>query len=231
MADVAGAGAGPKVPHRWRLRVRRGDRGAARPGAPVFQLGPITARAEAGQRLVDLYPQHRVDAVLEVLDLDGDDVLACDARDRRLPARRGRARGQGAPRSRAEGDRPLRGLPAARPRHLRGLVRRAPAPRADRPVGLRPPGALSRRAARASLVSGPGASDRRAARPAPAGRRWPARRRRDRCQDGRLRRRPGPQPRHELRLDQRFDLGVQDAGHPPPPEIEQELAAGGSQCA
>lgn len=36
---------------------------------PVFQLGPITARAEAGQRLVDLYPQHRVDAVLEELDV------------------------------------------------------------------------------------------------------------------------------------------------------------------
>lgn len=36
---------------------------------PVFQLGPITARAEAGQRLVDLYPQHRVDAVLEGLDI------------------------------------------------------------------------------------------------------------------------------------------------------------------
>ncbi len=37
---------------------------------PVFQLGPITARAEAGQRLVELYPQHRVDAVLEELDLE-----------------------------------------------------------------------------------------------------------------------------------------------------------------
>ena len=37
---------------------------------PVFALGPITARAEAGLRLVDLYPQHRVDAVLEELDLD-----------------------------------------------------------------------------------------------------------------------------------------------------------------
>lgn len=37
---------------------------------PVFQLGPITARAEAGQRLVDLYPQHRVDAVLEELDVE-----------------------------------------------------------------------------------------------------------------------------------------------------------------
>ncbi len=37
---------------------------------PVFALGPITARAEAGLRLVDLYPQHRVDAVLEELDVN-----------------------------------------------------------------------------------------------------------------------------------------------------------------
>jgi N-acetyl-gamma-glutamyl-phosphate reductase len=36
---------------------------------PVFALGPITARAEAGQRLMDLYPQHRVGAVLEELDV------------------------------------------------------------------------------------------------------------------------------------------------------------------
>lgn len=37
---------------------------------PGFALGPITARAEAGMRLVELYPQHRVEARLEVLDLD-----------------------------------------------------------------------------------------------------------------------------------------------------------------
>lgn len=37
---------------------------------PVLQLGPITARAEAGLPLVELYPQHRVHAVLEELDLD-----------------------------------------------------------------------------------------------------------------------------------------------------------------
>ncbi len=36
----------------------------------MFQLGPITARAEAGQRLVELYPQHRVEAPLEELDID-----------------------------------------------------------------------------------------------------------------------------------------------------------------
>ncbi len=37
---------------------------------PGFQLGPITARAEAGQRLVDLYPQHRVYAALEELEIE-----------------------------------------------------------------------------------------------------------------------------------------------------------------
>lgn len=37
---------------------------------PVFRLGPITARAEAGLRLVDIYPQHRVGRRLEELDLD-----------------------------------------------------------------------------------------------------------------------------------------------------------------
>jgi N-acetyl-gamma-glutamyl-phosphate reductase len=37
---------------------------------PVFALGPITARAEAGQRLMELYPQHRVGAVLEELDIE-----------------------------------------------------------------------------------------------------------------------------------------------------------------
>lgn len=37
---------------------------------PVFELGPITARAEAGLPLVELYPQHRVGAVLEELDVD-----------------------------------------------------------------------------------------------------------------------------------------------------------------
>ncbi len=38
---------------------------------PQFTLGPITARADAGRPLSALYPHHRVDQVLEVLDLDG----------------------------------------------------------------------------------------------------------------------------------------------------------------
>lgn len=37
---------------------------------PRFRLGAITARSDVGARLSDLYPHHRVDAVLEDLDLD-----------------------------------------------------------------------------------------------------------------------------------------------------------------
>ena len=37
---------------------------------PFFQLGPITSRSDAGTSLDALYPHHRVDAVLEELDLD-----------------------------------------------------------------------------------------------------------------------------------------------------------------
>jgi N-acetyl-gamma-glutamyl-phosphate reductase len=38
---------------------------------PNFTLGPITARADAGRPLSAIYPHHRVDQVLEVLDLGG----------------------------------------------------------------------------------------------------------------------------------------------------------------
>lgn len=37
---------------------------------PHFELAALTARGEAGRRLDDLYPQHRVPLVLEELDLD-----------------------------------------------------------------------------------------------------------------------------------------------------------------
>jgi N-acetyl-gamma-glutamyl-phosphate reductase len=37
---------------------------------PAFALHAVTSRSDAGRRLTDLYPQHRVDAVLEELDLD-----------------------------------------------------------------------------------------------------------------------------------------------------------------
>lgn len=37
---------------------------------PELELGPVTSRSDVGRRLSDLYPHHRVDAVLEELDLD-----------------------------------------------------------------------------------------------------------------------------------------------------------------
>ncbi len=37
---------------------------------PAFALGPLTARSDVGRRLDDVYPHHRVDRVLEELDLD-----------------------------------------------------------------------------------------------------------------------------------------------------------------
>ena len=37
---------------------------------PAFQLTAVTSRSDVGRRLTDLYPHHRVDVVLEELDLD-----------------------------------------------------------------------------------------------------------------------------------------------------------------
>ncbi len=48
---------------------------------PHFSLGQVTARADAGRRLVDVAPEYRVDAVLQQLDLDavgaGDFAAVC----------------------------------------------------------------------------------------------------------------------------------------------------------
>lgn len=38
---------------------------------PYFSLGQVTARADAGRRIVDVAPEYRVDAVLQEFDLDG----------------------------------------------------------------------------------------------------------------------------------------------------------------
>jgi N-acetyl-gamma-glutamyl-phosphate reductase len=66
----AGAGDGPSVlvagasGFAGALAARLIDR------HPRFRLGPVTSRSDVGARLSDLYPQHRVDAVLEALDLE-----------------------------------------------------------------------------------------------------------------------------------------------------------------
>lgn len=48
---------------------------------PHFDLGQVTARADAGRRIVDVAPEYRVDAVLQELDLDavaeGDFAAVC----------------------------------------------------------------------------------------------------------------------------------------------------------
>ena len=48
---------------------------------PYFSLGQVTARADAGRRIVDVAPEYRVDAVLQDLDLDqvadGDFAAVC----------------------------------------------------------------------------------------------------------------------------------------------------------
>lgn len=41
---------------------------------PRFRLAAVTSRSDAGRRLSELYPHHRVDMVLEPLDLDGIDA-------------------------------------------------------------------------------------------------------------------------------------------------------------
>lgn len=48
---------------------------------PYFSLGQVTARADAGRRIVDVAPEYRVDAMLQELDLDavgaGDFAAVC----------------------------------------------------------------------------------------------------------------------------------------------------------
>ena len=51
-----------------RLHRRAGRRAAA--AHPSFDLVAVTSRSDAGRRLDDLYPQHRVPLVLDELDLD-----------------------------------------------------------------------------------------------------------------------------------------------------------------
>ena len=66
----------------------------------AIELVGVTSRSDAGRRLDDLYPQHRVPLVLDAFDAEDHDR---DRRgDRRLPARRRRARRRRAARARRE---------------------------------------------------------------------------------------------------------------------------------
>ena len=136
---------------------------------PFFELAHVTARAEAGQRLDDVHPRTRVPLTLEVFDADKH---AVDAAVVAYP------HGAAAPvvaELRARGTRVVdsqRRLPAARPRDLRGLVRRAQGARAVRAGRLRAAGADALATWRAPTSSPTPAATRP---PRCSGwRRWPA---------------------------------------------------------
>ena len=95
---------------------------------PFFELAHVTARSEAGARLDDIHPRTRVP--MRARDLGSRPPVRRRRRARLLAAPRRRARGRRAARARRAGRRPVRRLPAHRPRDLRGLVRRARRPRA-----------------------------------------------------------------------------------------------------
>ena len=164
---------------------------------PFFELGPVTARAEAGQRLDDVHPRTRVPHQLEVFDVAGTP----STRRRRLSARRGGAgRGRAAGRGHAR-RRSLGRLPAARPGDLRGLVRRAQGAVVLRAGRLRAAGADARGDSRRGSRGQPRLlSDGGAARAGAAGARGRDRRRRDRRQVRRLRRGARADALHALHL-------------------------------
>ena len=110
---------------------------------PFFELAHVTARSEAGARLDDLHPRTRVPMELESWDPDVqgdvDAALVCWPHRAAAPA---------VAALRERGVRVVdlsRRLPPARPRHLRGLVRRPRRARAVRPGRLRPARAAPRR--------------------------------------------------------------------------------------
>ena len=123
-------------PGRGRVRLRGRARRAADRPPPVLRARARSRRARTrARRSTSSTRTTASPLVLEELDLDrhGDVDAAIVAyphgASAPLVAELLRARGQGR--------RPERRLPAARPRDLRGVLRRAPAPRADRRGGLR----------------------------------------------------------------------------------------------
>ena len=142
-----------------------------------------------GQRLDDVHPRTRVPLELEVFDVDAarvDAAVVAYPHGAAAPVvAELRARGHA-------GRRPLGRLPAARPRDLRRLVRRAQGARALRAGRLRAAGAHARRTcAGADLVANPGCYPTAALLGlAPLARAGRDRRRGHRRQVGRLGRRP-----------------------------------------
>ena len=122
---------------------------------PFFELAHVTARSEAGARLDDIHPRTRVP--LELEPWDAGRAVRRRRGARLLAAPRRRAGRRRAARARRAGRRPLGRLPAARPRHLRGLVRRARRARRCSAQGVYGLPELHRDAiAGADLVANPG---------------------------------------------------------------------------
>ena len=122
---------------------------------PFFELAHVTARSEAGARLDDIHPRTRVPMELE--SWDPDRAVRRRRRAGVLAAPRRRARGRRAARARRAGRRPLRRLPAQRPRDLRGLVRRARrARRCSARASTGCPSCTATTIAGADLVANPG---------------------------------------------------------------------------
>ncbi len=153
-------------------------------------------------RLVDLYPQHRVEAELEVLDLDAHAAQA-------QAAIVGYPHAAAAPVVKALLDRGLKVIDLSADFRLRDLATyeewygEHPHPEliGQSVYGL-PELYRDQLAGRDPRLRARVLPHGRAAGPATARRRRPPRRRRDRCQDGRLRCWARAESRHELRVDQ-----------------------------
>ena len=180
---------------------------------PGFELAHVTARAEAGQRLDDVHPRTRVPLELEVYEPDKHAVDAAVVAYPHGAAAPGRRRAALARHARRGS---LRGLPAARPRHLRGLVRRAQGAGVLRAGRLRAARAdARRRRRRGSRRESRLLSDGRAVGPRAARARRADRRRRDRREVRRVRRRALADADHALHRRHRERHAVQDRGSPP----------------
>ena len=159
---------------------------------PRFELTAVTSRSDVGRRLDDLYPRHRVPLVMEELDLDRH----ADGLDAAVVAYPHHAAAPVVAALRERGVRVVDLSADFRLRDLdglRALVRSA----RRRPTCSKPPSTAFRssgtasRSSDANVVANPGCFPTAALLGlAPLARAGPAPRRRDRREDGRLRRRP-----------------------------------------
>ena len=198
---------------------------------PSFELVAVTSRSDAGRRLDDLYPRHRVPLELEELDLDRHAQV--DAAVVAYPHGASAEVVARAARTRRARGRPLGRLPPSRRFALRALVRAAPGARADRRGGVRADRALPRAHGGRAAGGQPGLlSDRRRAHARAARARGADRGRGDRRQDRHLGRRAGARPSAPTSSPStRTSCPTASAAHRHSPEIDQELEALGAGAA